>query len=156
MKRSNWLVAGLAGGAAGTTALNAVTYLDMAVRGRPSSSTPEQMVQELAEKVGVDIPGSEGARRNRLAGLGPLSGLAVGVGVGSAMGLAHRLGLARNVVVSGVISGAAAMVSTDASMAALRVSRPSDWSIGQWLSDAVPHLAYGLVTAAVIDAMEGA
>lgn len=34
---------GLAAGAAGTTALNAVTYLDMALRGRPASTTPEEI-----------------------------------------------------------------------------------------------------------------
>jgi hypothetical protein len=31
---------GAAAGAAGTTALNAVTYLDMVVRGRPASDAP--------------------------------------------------------------------------------------------------------------------
>ncbi|MGI8900330.1 MAG: hypothetical protein ACR2HA_05280 [Nocardioides sp.] len=34
------VLAGVAAGAAGTTALNAVTYLDMAIRGRGTSSTP--------------------------------------------------------------------------------------------------------------------
>ena len=34
------LLAGIAAGAAGTTALNATTYLDMALRGRPASRTP--------------------------------------------------------------------------------------------------------------------
>ena len=48
-------LAGAAAGAAGTTALNGVTYLDMAVRGRPASSTPEDTVDRLAEAVGVDI-----------------------------------------------------------------------------------------------------
>ncbi|MCP9968874.1 hypothetical protein LUX57_29935 [Actinomadura madurae] len=43
------LTRGLAAGAAGTTALNLVTYLDMAVRGRPASSTPEQSVERLAD-----------------------------------------------------------------------------------------------------------
>ncbi len=39
---------GAAAGAAGTTALNAVAYLDMAVRGRPASSTPEDTVERLS------------------------------------------------------------------------------------------------------------
>jgi len=34
------LLAGLAGGAAGTTALNAVTYLDMAIRGAAPAAHP--------------------------------------------------------------------------------------------------------------------
>ena len=51
--------AGMAGGAAGTTALNAVTYLDMLTRGRPSSDVPEQVVEKIADRAGVDIPGPE-------------------------------------------------------------------------------------------------
>ena len=42
-----WVLRGAAAGAAGTTALNAVTYLDMTVRGRGTSSTPEQTVEAL-------------------------------------------------------------------------------------------------------------
>ena len=42
------LAAGTAAGAAGTTALNLVTYLDVAARGRPSSSTPEVTVEKVA------------------------------------------------------------------------------------------------------------
>ncbi len=38
---------GAAAGAAGATALNALTYVDMAVRGRPASSTPETTVERL-------------------------------------------------------------------------------------------------------------
>jgi hypothetical protein len=37
---------GAMAGAAGTTALNAVTYMDMVVRGRGASSTPEQVVED--------------------------------------------------------------------------------------------------------------
>ena len=39
---AGWLLRGAAAGAAGSTALNAVTYLDMVVRGRGTSSTPER------------------------------------------------------------------------------------------------------------------
>jgi hypothetical protein len=35
------LLSGAAAGAAGTTALNVITYLDIALRGRPTSTTPE-------------------------------------------------------------------------------------------------------------------
>lgn len=73
---------GLAAGAAGVTMLNAITYLDMAVRARPSSDTPSQAVEQLAGKAGAEIPGEGGARENRLAGLGPLAGIATGAAVG--------------------------------------------------------------------------
>src|SRR4051812_9949197 len=84
---------GAAAGAAGTTALNAVTYLDMAVRGRPSSSTPEQSVEKLAETARVPTPGDGEQRNTRLAGLGPLFGIAAGVGTGAVLGVVRAAGL---------------------------------------------------------------
>lgn len=39
---------GLAAGAAGVTALNAITYLDMAFRAQPSSDSSSQAVEQLA------------------------------------------------------------------------------------------------------------
>ncbi len=64
------LVAGAAGGAAGTTALNAVTYLDMSVRGRSTSSAPGDSIEALVSRTGLRIPGEEDTRKNRVAGLG--------------------------------------------------------------------------------------
>ncbi len=49
--------AGMAAGAAGTTALNVVTYADMAWRERPSSSAPGELVERAAERAGTSIPG---------------------------------------------------------------------------------------------------
>ena len=42
------LLRGALAGAAGTTALNAVTYLDIAVRARPASETPQRAVKAVA------------------------------------------------------------------------------------------------------------
>jgi len=117
MNLASALVAGAAGGAAGTTALNVVTYLDMAVRGRSTSSAPEDSMEALVSRAGLRIPGEEDTRKNRLAGLG-------------------------------------AMAATDGSMAALGVSDLRTWTRMEWLSDAVPHLAYGLATAAVAQALD--
>ena len=154
MSRWRSVLAGLAAGAAGTTALNAVTYLDMAVRGRPTSSTAEDTVVKLTDRAGVEIPGDGDTRKNRLAGLGPLTGLATGVGIGGVFGLARTFGFRPNVLVTGLVIGAAAMAGTDAPMAALGVSDPRTWAAKDWLSDAVPHLAYGLVTAAVVRGLD--
>ena len=154
MKFWRAIAAGLAAGAAGTTALNAVTYLDMAVRGRPASSTPEDAVVKLAAKAGVEIPGDEDTRTNRLAGLGPLTGLAAGLGVGAVLGVARAAGLRPNLFLAGVMAGAGAMATTDAPMTALGVSAPSSWTARDWLSDAVPHLAYGLAAAAVLQGLD--
>jgi hypothetical protein len=57
--------AGMAAGAAGTTALNAVTYADMAWRGRPSSSAPGQAAERIAERMGLKVPGDGEERENR-------------------------------------------------------------------------------------------
>lgn len=148
------LLSGLAAGAAGTTALNAVTYLDMTVRGRPTSSTPEDTADRLAGRIGIDIPGDKDTRNNRLAGLGPLTGLLAGLGVGAALGLARSLGFRPNVLLAGVIAGGSAMAGTDAPMAVLGVTDPRTWAAKDWLSDAIPHLAYGLVAAAVVKGLD--
>lgn len=49
------IIRGLIAGAAGTSALNAATYMDMAIRGRPASNTPEESVQRLADTARVDL-----------------------------------------------------------------------------------------------------
>lgn len=151
---SGSIVRGLLAGAAGTTALNATTYLDMAVRGRGSSSTPEQVVDETADKVGVSIPGDRSSRQNRLQGMGPLSGTGVGLGVGAAAGIADGLLAARGRRVPAVIAvpllAAAAMAATDVPLKLLKISDPRSWSATDWVSDAVPHLIYGAVTRAAL------
>src|SRR4051794_41635598 len=87
-----WALRGAAAGAAGTTALNAVTYLDMAVRGRPASSTPSDTIERIADRAHVGIPGSGQQRANRVEGLAPLTGLATGVGLGAVIGLVRAAG----------------------------------------------------------------
>jgi hypothetical protein len=153
MNLASALVAGAAGGAAGTTALNAVTYLDMAVRGRSTSSAPGDSIEALVSRTGLRIPGEEDTRKNRVAGLGPLNGIFVGVGIGAVLGLARTAGWRPHVLTAGLVTGLGAMAATDGSMAALGVSDPRTWTLMDWLSDVVPHLAYGLATAAVAQAL---
>ncbi len=145
---------GAAAGAAGTTALNAVTYIDMAVRGRPTSSTPEDTAKKLAEQAHVTIPGDDDERSNRLAGLGPLLGLTAGVAVGAVYGavtaLTGKSGLQRGIFATGL----AAMLAGNAPMTVLGVTDPRQWNADAWISDIVPHLAYGAVTAAAYEAMK--
>ncbi|MET9182672.1 hypothetical protein ABZX88_31320 [Kitasatospora aureofaciens] len=145
---------GLAAGAVGTTALNAVTYLDMAVRGRAASEAPKEAVETLADRAGVSVPGDHDERDNRIAGLGPLLGLGTGLAVGLGIGVltaavkapAGRAGAC--VVALG--AAAAALAASDAPMAALGISDPREWEPADWAADIVPHLAYGAATAAVL------
>ncbi|WP_254714896.1 hypothetical protein [Actinomadura sp. NAK00032] len=142
---------GLIAGAAGTTALNAVTYLDMAVRGRPASSTPEQSVEKLADAAGVDLGDGETAD-NRKAGLGPMLGFGTGLGAGAAYGaIAGRRSVPMPVATAALT--VLAMIGSSAPMTALGLTDPREWSPTDWLMDAVPHLAYGAVAAATYAAL---
>ncbi|MEV4673305.1 MULTISPECIES: hypothetical protein [Actinomadura] len=142
---------GLIAGAAGTTALNAVTYLDMAVRGRPASSTPEQSVEKLADAAGVDLGDGEKAE-NRKAGLGPMLGFGTGLGAGAAYGaIAGRRSVPMPVATAALT--VLAMIGSSAPMTALGLTDPREWSPTDWLMDAVPHLAYGAVAAGVYAAL---
>ena len=149
-----WALRGAAAGAAGTAALNAVTYLDMAIRGRPGSSTPQQTVEFLAEKASVPIPGDEETRRNRVEGLGPLAGLGGGVVVGVMTGLLRAAGLRSRTPVGIVLTTVGAMVPGNGPMAVLGITDPRNWSTTEWLSDVIPHLVYGIVVKTTLDAFD--
>ena len=115
---------GAAAGAAGTTALNALTYMDMTARGRPASSTPETTVERLSEVAHVPIPGDEETRDNRVAGLGPLTGQLAGVGIGALLGLARAAGWRPAIGVSTAVATVGAMVGTSGPMTLLGVTDP--------------------------------
>src|SRR4051812_1978207 len=144
-----WALRGAAAGAAGTTAINAVTYLDMALRGRPASSTPEDTVDRLAGTAGLAIPGEGEVRHNRVSGLAALTGLLTGVSVGALGGLLTTQ-LRLPLPVLSVLIGAAAMAGSNIPMTALGVTNPRTWDATSWVSDVIPHLVYGVVTAAVL------
>ena len=151
---AGWALRGAAAGAAGSTALNAVTYLDMAIRGRPTSSTPEQTVEKIAETVHVPIPGEGATRQNRVQGLGPLLGLVAGVGVGVLAGLARAAGFRSAPAVGALLTTAGVMVAANGPMTVLGVTDPRSWSRTDWVSDLVPHLAYGAVVKTTLDAFD--
>ena len=145
------ILAGAAAGAAGTAALNAATYLDMTIRGRSASDTPQRTVDKLA---GSAVPGEGQTRDNRLTGLGSLSGIVTGVGIGATFGVLRRLGLRPPTLIGGTLVGLAAMAATDSSMASMGISDPRTWSAADWLADLLPHLAYGLVTYGTLRALQ--
>ncbi|WP_369135073.1 hypothetical protein [Modestobacter sp. I12A-02662] len=149
-----WVLRGAAAGAAGTSVLNAVTYLDMVVRGRGASSTPEQTVERLADKAHVAIPGDQETRSNRVQGLGPLTGLAAGIGMGVLTGLVRATGFrSRPLVGTGLIT-AGVLVAANGPMTVLGITDPRTWSTTDWVSDVVPHLAYAAVVKATMDTWE--
>jgi hypothetical protein len=145
------MLRGAVAGAAGTTALNAVTYLDMTVRGRPASSTPEKTVEQVADELDTRIPGSEEQQEARKSALGALLGIAAGTGVGAAFGLVRGMGLRLPAWLAAPAAGAVAMAAGNGPMVALGVTDPRSWSRVDWMSDVVPHLAYGVVTAIALE-----
>ena len=148
------LLQGAAAGAAGTAALDATTYLDMAVRGRAASAVPELAVEKLATHVRADVLGHGDTRQHRVEGLGSLSGIATGVGVGAVLGLLRRAGLRPGPVTGSLLSGAVAMVAANASLVRLGITDPRRWSATDWVADALPHLAYGLVAHATLTGLD--
>jgi len=139
------VVAGLAAGAVGTVALNAATYVDMLTRARPASSLPADAAGKLADVAGVDL-GSGDDASNRREALGAVLGIATGLAVGAAYGL---LRAAFSVPLPAAILGlgAAAMAGSDVPMTRLGLTDPITWDAASWLSDALPHLAYGAAAA---------
>ena len=154
ISRVGWMLRGAAAGAAGSTALNAVTYLDMAVRGRGTSSTPEDTVEKLAETAHVAIPGEGDTRQNRLQGLGPLMGLVAGIGVGVLGGLVRASGYRSTTPVGVTLTTLGVLVAANGPMTVLGVTDPRTWSATDWVSDLVPHLAYGVVVKTTMDAFD--
>ncbi|WP_331772485.1 hypothetical protein OG948_54220 (plasmid) [Embleya sp. NBC_00888] len=148
------ILRGAAAGAAGTTALDAVTYADMAGRARPASETPQRTIDTIARRIGHPVEGDSDTRVNRLTGLGALSGIVTGVGVGAAFGLLRGIGLRPPIWAGSLLVGAVAMIAANGPMAGLRVSDPRAWSRTDWVADIVPHVAYGFTTYAALATMD--
>jgi len=145
---------GAAAGAAGTTALNAVTYLDMVLRGRGTSSTPEDTVEKLSDKIHVPVPGEGDERVNRVSGLGALTGIVSGVGIGGLLGVARAAGWRPGILAGSTAATLGALLGTNGPMTALGITDPRTWPPSSWVSDVVPHLAYGVVTACVVAGLD--
>lgn len=144
------VLSGAAAGAAGTTALNVISYLDIAVRGRPTSTTPERTVQAMARLFGLTVPGSGDTLANRLSGLGALTGFAAGIGMGMLLGLAYSLGWRPGLPLATLVATAIALIGTNGPMTVLGVTDPRTWGVVGWISDLLPHFGYGVVTALVL------
>ncbi len=147
--------AGAAAGAVGTAALNAVTYGDMLVRGRPASTVPSRAAGILADRLGIAPLRTERddqAAENRRGATGALLGYVTGIGVGVGYAAVRSRFGAASPLRAGVLLGLAAMAAGDGPIVATGASDPRTWSAADWLADLVPHLAYGLAAAAAFEA----
>jgi hypothetical protein len=143
---------GLVAGAVGTLALEATTYLDMVLTGRSASGLPAEAAARMAGRFGVDLSGGEAPASNRREALGALMGYLTGTTVGAGYGaVRHALGYRpasprQEALLLAVAATAAATVP----MTAQGLTDPRSWGWRGWLEDLVPHLAYGVVAAAVL------
>src|SRR4051812_48631391 len=144
------LLQGLAAGAAGTTALNAVTYLDMAIRGRPASTTPDRTVEYLAARVGVNIPGEGDERSNRLSGLGAFGGACTGLAVGAALSAARFVSKPQSAFATGLIGTTGALLVANGPMIAAGITKPPGRAPAERSSDPGPPLGVRLVARLVV------
>jgi hypothetical protein len=150
---ANRIAYGLAAGAAGTTALNIVTYADMALRGRPPSDVPKDAVERLAHQAGIGLGSGERADP-RKEGLAALMGYMTGLTIGAVAGAAGPIVRWLPTPIAAAAVGLGAMAGTDGASAALGVTDPSSWSAADWISDIVPHLAFGAVAVATYHALD--
>ncbi len=150
---------GLLAGATGILALDAYTYLDMFVRGRPPSDVPATVVQKLAEKLGLDaLATADGDEpKHRRSGAGALSGY--GVGLGSAIaysGIRPSTEAWLPWPIAGAILGLATLVVSEGSATKLGATDWSTWSASDWISDIVPRTLFGLCVAYVCEILDDA
>lgn len=151
---SRHLFHGALAGAAGTTALNAATFLDMAVRARPASSTPEQTVERGAELIGAPLPDDEDEKQARESGIGSLLGTLAGVGAGVALGALRTTGRPSSATGTVAAAWVLAMIAGNGPMTVLGVTDPRTWRPVDWAADIIPHAAYAVVAAAALDALD--
>ncbi|MFD3437116.1 hypothetical protein ACFWU3_06380 [Streptomyces sp. NPDC058685] len=150
------LLHGAVAGLAGTTALNIAGYADIALRGRPISDTPEITVRALAAKLRTRIPGDDQTQENRVAGLAPLTGYAVGMGMGVALSAAQAAGWPRTKASRYAFASLFALTATNAPIILLGITDPRTWAPVDWVSDIIPHVLFAVVTVGVMERLEAA
>ena len=118
----------------------------MVIRARPASELPAQAATRLAEDANI-VLGSQEPIGPRSQAIGPLMGFAVGLGWGAAYTLV-RSWIRVPVRAAALGLAVVAMVSSDAALVAQDLTEPREWGVSGWLSDVLPHLAYGPAAAA--------
>jgi hypothetical protein len=145
---------GAVAGAAGTLALDAMTYADIALRGRRPSTMPAEMIRRIADAAGIEPLGKPDDQvddrvKNRRSGLGALSGYAIGLTVGTTYGLMRPLTSKMPLWLQLLTLTVLMMSGTDVPATAVGATNPKKWGASGWLADILPHLGYALVATCV-------
>jgi len=139
---------GLAAGCAGIVALEIASYLDQYRRARPASDSPTKLGRAVADRTGIDL-GEGDAAANRASALGPLFGYADGLLLGvAAAALSATPG--RSAPGNAVLLTAGAWLGSNGPLIALGLTDPRQWTRQDWVTDLVPHAAYGVTTALTV------
>ena len=86
-----------------------------------------------------------------MAGVASLAGFATGVTGGVVYGVLAPLLRVFPRPLRGVGLGLGVMAATDTSSTLAGATNPREWGTSGWVSDLVPHLIYGMVTASAFD-----
>ena len=150
------IVGGVIAGAAGEMLLNVISYADMFVRARPTSPMPGKAAGKLADLAGIELakPGERAEKLEaRKESAGALMGYGVAVGIGVLYAVLRRLGLRLPLPLAGLAIGGTAMAFSD-SIATAGETDPRSWGVSGWMLDVIPHAAYGVATAAILDLID--
>lgn len=146
----NPVARGVLAGAAGTTALNLVTNLDMVVRGRPASDLPAVTAHKLVASVGVEL-GDDDTGDNRAQALGAVLGFVAGIGTAALYAFTFRALRSMPSWVRMAAVALTAMVAGSLPSTLLGTTDPRKWGTKGWIADVVPHALYGAVTVMTHD-----
>ncbi len=146
---------GFLGAAVGTIALDVASYVDMAVRGRPASTLPTEVVKKLAAPVGATaLLADDEATKNRQSGIGALLGYAEGLAIGTLYGAIRPAIRAVPWPIAGLALGGLTLVASEGTATKLGATDWATWSAADWISDIIPRSIYGLAVAAVVEALD--
>lgn len=154
------LAFGALAGAAGSAVLNAVSYADMAVRGRPPSSLPEDMVTQFARRLHVRALGKppeelSAQEHNRRSGVAALLGYIDGIGTGAVYGVLRPVTPRLSWFWAGIALAILTMAASEGTATVMGQTDPRSWGLAGWLSDIVPRCFYGWTTAISCDLLAG-
>lgn len=139
---------GIAAGSAGIAALEIASYVDQYRRARPASDSPTRLGRALADRAGIDL-GEGDAATNRASALGPLFGYTDGLLLGvAAAALSATPG--RSTPANALLLTAGAWLGSNGPLIALGLTDPREWTTEEWISDLIPHAAYGVTTAVAV------
>jgi hypothetical protein len=143
---ANKVLHGVLAGAAGTAALDLLSYADMAFRDRPPSELPDKMVAAIARSAHAPVPD-----RNRSQAFGALLGYADGLSAGAVFALVRPRMRGVPWYAAALALAFFTMLLSEGTATAMQQTDPRRWGVSGWVSDILPRVVYGAVTCYTFD-----